>query len=468
MNRSWVAIACGGTGGHLFPGIAVADELLLRGQGVMLLVSGKDLDQQIVKDWTRRVRETRNGVNDEAAESRTVITALPAVGLQTGNRLAFVRGFVRSYFEARRLFAKTVPEAVLGMGGFTSAPAILAAKRCGIRTFIHESNRVAGRANRWLSRIVNGAFVGFPNTHGLRALRLGKTGTPVRTEFDRAGMCRVICRDRDHRSEKFFAATYEPVAVGVGSAFGSADTGCFDFRPMIEAPLSGSHPSDRESEHLAFRSRTSISASDEESDLGAHCRTLLGLDGNRPLVVVVGGSQGASGLNQLVMQALPVVAMAAPDVQWFHLAGPNDVNQVQAAYDRLTLRAIVQPFFSQMELALGAATVAVSRAGASSLAELAAMRVPTILVPYPAATDNHQYYNARAFVRTGAGRMLQQKNVTGEELAWQILGLLAHPETREHMQQALGRWHSPRAAEEIVEGILQESETSNCAVGRSL
>ena len=480
MNRLWVAIACGGTGGHLFPGIAVADELLVRGHGVMLLVSDKDLDHQIVKNWNHRVREPRNGVNEE---SKTAITVLPAVGLQTGNRLAFVRGFVRSYLEARQLFGKTIPQAVLGMGGFTSAPALLAAKRCGIRTFLHESNRVAGRANRWFSRVVDGTFAGFPNTLGLKTRTIRKTGTPVRTEFDRTRMFRVIRRN-DDCSEEVYEVSYEPAVAGAAAGFGNAKAGWFDFPAMLGASLSGSgghsaagsvgvldsdsqsYGSELESDHLGFRSRTTIRTSEKESELGAHCRTLLGLEASRPLIVVMGGSQGASGLNELVMHALPVVANAAPDLQWFHLTGPNDANKVQAAYDRLHLRGIVHPFFDQMELALGAATVAVSRAGASSLAELAAMRVPSVLVPYPAATDNHQYYNAQAFVRTGAARMVQQRNATGDELAWLILGLLAHPETREQMQQALSRWHSPRAAEEIVEEILNQNESRHNAVGR--
>ena len=92
---------------------------------------------------------------------------------------------------------------------------------------------------------------------------------------------------------------------------------------------------------------------------------------------------------------------------------------------------IVHPFFAEMHLALGAATVAVSRAGASSLAELAAMRVPSVLIPFPAATDNHQFFNARAFEETGAARLLEQKNATPESLASLVSELMADAPARE-------------------------------------
>jgi UDP-N-acetylglucosamine--N-acetylmuramyl-(pentapeptide) pyrophosphoryl-undecaprenol N-acetylglucosamine transferase len=143
-----------------------------------------------------------------------------------------------------------------------------------------------------------------------------------------------------------------------------------------------------------------------------------------------------------------------PDLQWFHLTGPIDVNKVLKAYAALKLKALVHPFFAEMELALGAATAAVSRAGASSLAELAAMRVPAVLVPYPPATDNHQFHNARAFEATGAARLLEQKTATPEMLVQLVLDLLEKPAVREKMQSALARWHTPRAAEQIAEAML--------------
>ena len=168
----------------------------------------------------------------------------------------------------------------------------------------------------------------------------------------------------------------------------------------------------------------------------------------------MGGSQGASGINELVLQSLPLLASRAPEWQWFHLTGPGDAEKVSQAYAALKLKAVVHPFFAEMELALGAATVAVCRAGASSLAELAAMRVPAVLVPYPAATDNHQFHNARAFEATGAARLLEQKSATPETLVQLLLDLIEKPAVHEKMQSALAQWHAPHAAEQIAEAML--------------
>jgi len=354
-----VAIACGGTGGHFFPGLAVAEALLFCGCRVTLLVSPKEVDQHLA-----------------SMVSGLDIRTLPAVGLQRGGKLAFFRGFTCSYRAARTLFRSRPPQAVLAMGGFTSAPPILAGRRAGARTFIHESNTIPGRANRWLSWVVDQAFVGFPSASGrLHGRRVAVSGTPVRPQF------------------------------------------------RISDPAS--------------------------------CRTALGLDPSRSVLLIMGGSQGASAVNELVIRSLPVLANRAPNLQWLHLAGPGDVEKVTRAYAALALRAVVHPFFPRMELALGAATAAVSRAGASSLAELAAMRVPAVLVPYPAATDNHQFHNARAFEATGAGCLLEQKSATPETLANLLGDLLEKPVMREQVQRSLAQWHAPQAAERIAETMLQ-------------
>jgi UDP-N-acetylglucosamine--N-acetylmuramyl-(pentapeptide) pyrophosphoryl-undecaprenol N-acetylglucosamine transferase len=366
-----IAIACGGTGGHLFPGIAVAEKLLQRNCAVTLMISPKEVDQQAVKNIS--------GMN---------LVTLPAVGLQRGAELAFLRGFGQSWRASRKSFKSSPPNAVIAMGGFTSAPPVLAAKTCGARTFLHESNTIPGRANRWLSRVVNRAFVGFPSAASrLKNSHVTVTGTPVRPCF----------RPRDPRA----------------------------------------------------------------------CRLQLGLDPARPMVLVVGGSQGATGINQMVREALPAISAIAPHLQWFHLAGPNDAEDLKATYGSLNLSAVVHPFFDEMDLALGAASAAVSRAGASSLAELAAMRVPSVLVPYPVATDDHQRHNALAFVETGAARLLEQKHGSPEILARTLLELIENPAVREQMQKALALWQTPNAADEIAQTVLGELDAMDRPALRS-
>jgi len=362
-NRPLVAIACGGTGGHLFPGMAVAEELMIRGCDTVLLVSPKDVDQ--------RIMQSAGG-----AEFAT----LPSVGMVKGRRLQFISGFIKSYREVRQLFNRRTPQAVLAMGGFTSAPPVLAARSAGALTFLHESNTIPGRANRWLAHVVNQAFIGFPEAAGrLHHPNVLCTGTPVRPQFQ---------------------------------------------------------------------------AADPESS-----RVALGLHPLRPLVLVMGGSQGASGVNDLVLRALPQLLHAAPELQFIHLAGATEVDKVRAGYELHQARAVVRPFLSEMELALGAATVAVSRAGASSMAELAAMRLPAVLIPYPFAADNHQFHNARAFADGGAAFLLDQKSGTGEKLATQLLSVLNDKALRDRMAAALGRWDAPRAAELIAERVLALLQT---------
>jgi len=395
QKNPFVAIACGGTGGHLFPGLAVARQLQQRGCDVALLVSPKDVDQQAVKAELERRSPTwsnSGGVPASAcspgsqsgelpravpeAGAPFAVFTLPAVGLQNRNYFSFAGSFVKSLFSARKIFRRRRPQAVLAMGGFTSAPPIFVAKELGAKTFLHESNAIPGKANRYLSRFVDVAFIGFPETAArLRARKVVPTGTPVRPEFQ----------------------------------FG------------LRAP--------------------------------GDCRTALGLAANRTTILVVGGSQGASGLNEMILSALPLLADL--DWQWLHLAGRQDVEKVQAAYALRGIQAVVKPFLAEMDLALGAATASVSRAGASSLAEIAAMRLPSLLVPYPAAADNHQFSNALALETTGAARLLEQKHSSPQKVAGLLRELVADAVLRAAMQTKLAaQWHAPLAAEKIAESML--------------
>jgi hypothetical protein len=115
---------------------------------------------------------------------------------------------------------------------------------------------------------------------------------------------------------------------------------------------------------------------------------------------------------------------------------------------------VVHAFFPAMELALGAATVAISRAGASSLAELAAMRLPAMLIPFPWATDNHQFHNARAYEASGAARLLEEKPATPEALRQALVDLVQDGIARQRMQDSLARWHKPHAAQAIADALL--------------
>ncbi len=357
-SKPLMALACGGTGGHLFPGLAVGHEFLDRGGDVLLLVSEKEVDQQGVK----------------SAVGMQVAT-LPAVAFTRAQVLRFFIAFWKSFRAAKTVFRSRPPQAVLAMGGFTSAPPILAGKTCGAATFLHESNTIPGKANRWLARLVDQIFVGFPSAASrLATRRIVVTGTPVRPQF-------------------------------------------------------------------------------QPADASA-CRSALGLAPQGPVLLIMGGSQGASAVNSLVLQTLPCLAASAPGLQYLHLTGSPELEAVRAAYAAIKSKAVVLPFLTEMELALGAAAVAISRAGASSLAELAAMQLPAVLIPYPAASGNHQFHNARALVDAGAALMLDQNDASGERLAGLVLRLLQDQTASSAMREELVRWHSPQAAEHIVDKIV--------------
>ena len=353
-----IAIACGGTGGHLFPGLAVGDALVARGCEVTLLVSSKEVDQTAVK--------SAYGMEVES---------LPVVGLSR-NLPRFAASFWSSLGQCRKRFRDNRPDAVLAMGGFTSAPPVIAGKLAGARIFLHEANAVPGRAVKLLAPLADEVFVQFP-----------------------AAMPRVLSTD--------IRATGLPVRSAM--------------EPLAKADA----------------------------------RTALGLADDRPVLLVMGGSQGAQSINQALIDSLPHLAKAVPGLQFIHLTGSGSVEPVRQAYEALGLSAVVRPFLTEMEYALGAADLALSRSGASSLAEFSAMELPAILIPYPTAVDDHQRLNARSFVDIGAARCFHQKQLTPNLLVSQLSELFGSPAKLEVMAGAMKQWKAAQATEEVVQRMFE-------------
>ena len=353
-----IAIACGGTGGHLFPGLAVGDTFVARGCDVTLLVSPKEVDQTAVK--------SAYGMEVES---------LPMVAL-SANLPQFAACFWSSLGQCRKLFCDRPPDAVLAMGGFTSAPPVIAGKLIGARIFLHEANAIPGRAVKLLAPLADEVFVQFPAAMPrVLSTNIRATGLPVRSAL-------------------------EPI---------------------------------------------------EKAD----ARTALGLADDRPVLLVMGGSQGAQSINHALVGALPRLTKALPKLQFIHLTGTGSVESVRQAYDALGLSAVVRPFLTEMEYALGAADLAVSRSGASSLAEFSAMELPAILIPYPTAVDDHQRLNARSFVDIGAARCFHQKQLTPNLLVSQLTQLFASPASLEAMAGAMKQWKSTQATGEVVQRIFE-------------
>jgi len=353
-----VAIACGGTGGHLYPGLAVAERLWEAGARVTLVVSQKEVDQQALR-----------------GDTRFEVLTLPAVGFSVGRFLRFATACWRSYRVACRAFRRSPPSALLSMGGFTSVPPAWAVRRAGGTVMLHEANAIPGRANRWLARKAHRGFVFFPEAAARLPMReVEVVGMPVRSQF-------------------------------------------------------------------------------QEIDPGS-CRLALGLRPDRPVLLVMGGSQGASGVNDVVLAAVPRVARSVPGLQWLHLTGVADEAKVRHRYREAGISAVVRPFLTEMELALGAADAAVARAGASSAAELAAVGVPPFFLPYPHAAEDHQTANARAFERTGAARWMHQAEAYSEPFAEAVIALLTDETLRARMKAGLATWHRADADQVLANQLL--------------
>lgn len=361
-------IACGGTGGHLFPGLAVAEVLRARGHEVMLFVSEKEIDALAM-----------TGREEFRFEK------LPSVGLPSPfspKIFGFVGRFAESLRVCRRIYRKFKPHAVLGMGGFTSTAPVLAGKMRGVPTFVHESNAIPGKANRVTARMVRAVLLGFkecapffPNAP------TEVTGTPIRKELQ---------------------------------------------------------PMDRTS-----------------------ARQKLGLREDLPTVLVMGGSQGASGINQAMIKALPL--LHGTPLQVIHLAGTRDERLVADNYQREKIPAYVGAFHHAMEEVYSAADFAIARSGAASLAELAAFSLPAILIPFPYAAEDHQTRNAEIFVRAGAALLLKESDLTAELLAQKIRELLDHPQERQRLAEVSARLAPKNAAALVVETMERYTQSNHDA-----
>ena len=359
-------IAGGGTGGHLFPALAVGEVLAQRGHEIVIFISEKDVDALAIKERTEFRFEK-----------------LPSIGLPklfSFAMLGFLKRFNDSLAPCRRLYRKFQPHAVLGMGGFTSTAPILAGKMRKIPTFVHESNAIPGKANRLNARMTDAVLLGFKDcAKYFPKARCEVTGTPVRKSLTR------------------------------------------------RAP--------REEALAAF-----------------------GLQPDRKTLLIMGGSQGAHGINEAAIKALPLLKEAG--VQVIHLTGPNDDQVAAANYRREEIPAHVAAFCHEMEMAYSAADLAISRSGAASLSELSHYGIPSLLIPYPFAAENHQALNAEIFARNGAAVVVEQSAVTAETFAREIGALVQDAARLEAMSKA-ARALAPENAAECVAEVVEEAAARN-------
>jgi UDP-N-acetylglucosamine--N-acetylmuramyl-(pentapeptide) pyrophosphoryl-undecaprenol N-acetylglucosamine transferase len=352
-----ILIACGGTGGHLFPGIAVGEALRARGHEVMLLISEKKVDSEASAKYTHLHFKT--------------VPAVAKPPTLSPRMLPFLWKLLGSIGQCKAIIREFGADAVLGMGGFTSLPPVYAGHKLGLKTFIHDSNARPGRSNVMTSRFCTRVFLGLD---AAKAFFPGRetvtTGTPVRPE-----MMNLPTREEAAR--------------------------------------------------------------------------LFGLDPTRPTIVVTGGSQGARRLNELSAQA---AASLPPETQVLHIAGALDFQRVsEITHGRAGYKVL--GFCDQMPSAYAIADLIIARSGASSLTEIAIAGLPSILVPYPYAADDHQTRNAEVFESAGAAKLVQERDLDAEKLASLATSILQDLPTYKRMAKAAGALAVPDAADRVCAAI---------------
>ncbi len=351
----------GGTGGHLFPGISLAQAMLRAYPDAEVLFIGTE----------RKV--DKKALSDVGFETTTI----KSQGIKGKKFYAILKALFQqplALWEAAKIIRKFKPDLVFGVGGYVTGPVILAARLLGVTTCIHEQNSIPGLANKLLGYIVDKIFVSLPG------------------------------------SEKYF--------------------------PTDKTILSGNPVRD----NIVKASREAKPKSSQKPS------TLL----------ILGGSQGARRLNSLMLEAAEnCLSSLSPPPFIIHQTGGHDEGHVRRKYIELGLNARVQAFYTDMAEIYPQADLIISRAGATTLAELTVFHKPVIIIPFPYAADNHQEINGRYLVEAGAGLMFRQTDLTGEKLGLEIKRILADKKLLAEMAENSGKIAKPEATETIVNACMK-------------
>jgi UDP-N-acetylglucosamine--N-acetylmuramyl-(pentapeptide) pyrophosphoryl-undecaprenol N-acetylglucosamine transferase len=364
-------IAGGGTGGHIYPAIAIAREYLARESSNIREFVSRDASRKVVFVGTERGLE-----KNIVPKAGFPLEFIDVAGLKGMRGLALLRNLVRlplGFLQAWKHVGRHRPNVVLGVGGYSSGPVLVAAKLRGIPTIIHEANAFPGLANRVLARFTTTVAVAFAEALPRMKRSDGVvTGNPIRKEF---------------------------------------------------------------------------------FDLGATPRQQPTTD-RRQRLLIFGGSQGSRVLNDAMTGALLFLARLKDNVDVVHQTGPNELEKVQTAY-RLSAfaNARVVPYLDPMADEIAAADLVVSRAGAMTIGELSAIGRAAILVPFAAATNNHQELNARVVEKAGGAVVITESELSPERLAGAISEILADPQRSQRMGASSKRLATPDATKSIVDLI---------------
>lgn len=353
-----VAIAGGGSGGHLFPGIAVAQEIMRRDRRSEVLFIGTEqgIEGRVVPREGYPIR---------------YIDVQGVAGKSLSSKLSGMWKVLVAIFESRAILKDTKPDLVVGSGGYVSVAPVVAAWLMSIPTVVLEQNIVPGLANRTLAKVADLVAVTYMESM---------------PEFPK----------------------YKTVLTG---------------NPVRESIMTG----DREQARMLFK-----------------------LDSKRQTVLVLGGSSGAKRINEALMASLDQLLDVRGQVQFIHQTGETQYERMKKMYASLGFRAACAPFFHHMAEAYALADIVLSRAGATTLAELTALGKPAILVPYPYA-GAHQEHNARKLHDMGAGRMVLDADLDGQSLAACIKEFMQSGALRKDMRERARTLGRPDAAQKVVD-----------------
>lgn len=364
---SVVAIAAGGTAGHINPALALAQELAERGHEIRFYGTNRGMEAELVPAQGFAFQ----GLDVTGFDRARPWTAVTAYIKMRGARRHLLEEFA----------SQGAPAAAVGFGAYVAFPLADAAAHLGVPLVLHEQNSVPGMANKALAKRASVLALTYPSSEELFA---GKTGEKTRV-----------------------------IACG---------------NPVRRSVLSCTRSDGRET---------------------------LGIPEDATLLLVFGGSLGAQHLNRCVA-ALKEALLAQPNLYVVHATGARDYEDAQRALalaEEETRRWHLMPYIDNMGACLAAADLVLSRAGASSVAEIAARCVPSILVPYPYATADHQTTNARFLVDAGGALVVADEALDDEEFAQELLGLLGDAPYRAQMRRALEGLGQAQAAARLADAV---------------
>lgn len=327
-----IIITGGGTLGHVYPGLAIAEKLKQKAE-ILFIGTTTGIESEIIQ---------KEGFNFKGIDLEGF----------SKKKIKFIIKIVAGIFVGIKYLKEFKPDIVIGMGGYASVPVVLSAVLLKIKTLIHEQNFIPGKANRLLAKFVDKIAISFPDSKQyLPAKKIEITGNPVRIQHAQVSKLEALAK--------------------------------------------------------------------------------FNLDPDKFTLLVFGGSKGAHRINEVMKEVISFLPKDKIQIIW--ATGDKDYPSIKEFTAKIGLKIIVEKFFYDLPIAYQSADLVVCRAGATTIAEIIACKLPAILIPYPYATDRHQEYNAKFISEKNAGIMIPESELSSEKLANIIIDLIKNPNKLKNM-----------------------------------